>query len=537
MMKSKFHTLCGCCWAVATTTIASAAVPMDGVQAALERWAGERPGAVIALAIDGDERGLAQAGRWSLTEDRLADEHTAFEIGSITKVFTSLLGAQAAQDGVWDWNAPIGAGFAESPITGAMLATHTSGLPALPVDFPAQSLADPYRNLDLAALRTGYAATLDATELPELPAKWSYSNMGVAVLGQAIAASLDGDYASLLSERVLEPLGLSETWMSTPESPTPETMAPGFNADGAASRWRFEAYAPAGALVSTAADLERFARAMLRPDAPVGETMAAHAQTGQGDAMGYGWFIREVNGEPVYWHGGGTGGYRSFVGVQPATGRAMVVLGARDQDVSGIGIGWFQGLLEAREADAETTVDPAVYVGDYPLAPSMVLRVFVENGVLQVQGTSQPAFPLVAQGEDQFVIDGVPARLVFDRDGTGTITGLVLHQGGREMPAPWHEAGSVDSDRKGVSLTVAQLEGLEGDYALAPTVTVTITRSGTQILARLTGQPTMPIYASAPDEFFYDVVDAQITFERDGSGTVTGLVLHQNGRDMPAKKR
>lgn len=536
-MKTKLHTLCGCWLAVATATITSAAVPMDGVQAALERWAGDRPGAVIALAIDGDERGLAQAGRWSASDDRLADEHTAFEIGSITKVFTSLLGAQAAQDGVWDWNAPIGADFAASPITGAMLATHTSGLPALPVDFPAQSLSDPYRTLGLDELRAGYAATLEATDLPELPAKWSYSNLGVAVLGQAIAASLGGDYERLLAERVLEPLGLSETWMSTPASPTPDTMAPAFTPDGATSRWHFEAYAPAGALVSTAADLERFARAMLRPDAPVGATMEPHAETGQGDAMGYGWFVREVKGEPVYWHGGGTGGYRSFVGVQPATGRAMVVLGARDQDVSGIGIGWFQGLLEASDAADAAEIDAAVYVGDYPLAPSMVLRVFEENGALRVQATSQPVLTLVAQGENQFAIDGVPARVVFNRDEDGAVTGLVLHQGGREMPAPWHEAGSVDSDRKGVQLTVAQLEGLEGDYALSPAITITVSRSGTQLHVRLTGQPTLPIYASAPDEFFYDVVDAQISFERDASGAVTGLVLHQNGRDMPAKKR
>lgn len=514
----------------------SQSIDLTGVQRELDGWAGDRPGAIIALAIDGDAREVVAAGRWSDDEDRLPDEHTAFEIGSITKLFTALLASEAVVAEVLNWDEPLGDGFATSAVTPGMLATHTSGLPALPVDFPASSLTDPYVALDLADLKSGYAATIAIRDDDALPANWSYSNLGVSVLGQAVAAAWGESYVTLLQQRLLDPMAMTETWLSTPESVTPDTMAPGFNAEGEASRWRFDAYAPAGGMVSTVADIERFMRAMMKQPEPWAATMIQRAETGGPDAMGYGWFIREVNGESVFWHGGGTGGYRTFVGVQPATRRGIVVLGARDRDVSGIGLGWFQGLFETPDTSA-VEVDLADYLGDYPLAPQFVLRVFLQGERLMVQATAQPAFGLEAQGEDAFALEGVPARLVFERSEAGQVSGLVLHQGGRESPAPRQEPGSLVSDRKGIELVESQLVGLEGEYALAPNVWIMITRSGTQLFARLTGQSAAPIFASAMDEFFYDVVDAQLSFERDESGEVVRVILHQNGVSQAAPRR
>jgi hypothetical protein len=52
-----------------------------------------------------------------------------------------------------------------------------------------------------------------------------------------------------------------------------------------------------------------------------------------------------------------------------------------------------------------------------------------------------------------------------------------------------------------------------------------------------TGQGANPLFASARDEFFLKVVDARISFKRDAAGKVDGLVLHQGGRDLPAKRK
>ncbi|MCH8020322.1 DUF3471 domain-containing protein, partial [candidate division KSB1 bacterium] len=63
-----------------------------------------------------------------------------------------------------------------------------------------------------------------------------------------------------------------------------------------------------------------------------------------------------------------------------------------------------------------------------------------------------------------------------------------------------------------------------------------ITRQGAQLSAQVTGQPSVEIYAASQTEFFYRVVDAQITFQVGDDGTVAALTLHQAGRDLPARK-
>jgi hypothetical protein len=69
-----------------------------------------------------------------------------------------------------------------------------------------------------------------------------------------------------------------------------------------------------------------------------------------------------------------------------------------------------------------------------------------------------------------------------------------------------------------------------GDYEVAPTFRITVTREGAQLFAQATGQSRFAIYAESDSTFFLKVVDAQITFRADG------LVLHQNGQHLPGRK-
>lgn len=65
---------------------------------------------------------------------------------------------------------------------------------------------------------------------------------------------------------------------------------------------------------------------------------------------------------------------------------------------------------------------------------------------------------------------------------------------------------------------------------------VDFTLKGDDLKAQITGQPVFPIFASAKDRFFYKIVDAHLDFERDASGKVVAVVLHQNGRDLRAAR-
>jgi hypothetical protein len=97
------------------------------------------------------------------------------------------------------------------------------------------------------------------------------------------------------------------------------------------------------------------------------------------------------------------------------------------------------------------------------------------------------------------------------------------------MPAP-------PRDRVQINVPVEILQRYVGEYQLAPTFSITISLVDGALSAGATGQPTFPIFAESNVDFFYRVVDAQITFESDGSGAVTGLVLHQGGQNIPGRK-
>lgn len=91
--------------------------------------------------------------------------------------------------------------------------------------------------------------------------------------------------------------------------------------------------------------------------------------------------------------------------------------------------------------------------------------------------------------------------------------------------------------RSEIGLEPAVLAQYVGTYRLTPDFELVVTTKGNQLNVRATGQATLPVFASAPDEFFYKVVDAQLTFEHGPDGSVNAVVLHQGGRDIRGTKQ
>ncbi|HET7561152.1 MAG TPA: DUF3471 domain-containing protein, partial [Rhodanobacteraceae bacterium] len=105
-------------------------------------------------------------------------------------------------------------------------------------------------------------------------------------------------------------------------------------------------------------------------------------------------------------------------------------------------------------------------------------------------------------------------------------------------PARRLDAAAIEttSGHQRVELDAATLQQYVGHYQLAPGVVFDITLKGDQLQAQLTGQPAFQVYASARDEFYYTVVDAQLSFKRGTDGKVDALVLHQNGAAQRAAR-
>jgi hypothetical protein len=87
-----------------------------------------------------------------------------------------------------------------------------------------------------------------------------------------------------------------------------------------------------------------------------------------------------------------------------------------------------------------------------------------------------------------------------------------------------------------VPVDASTLESYVGKYELAPAYIITVTREENQLKAQLTGQQSFPVFAKSQNVFFYKVVEAQLTFNKNPAGLVESVTLQQNGREMVCKR-
>ncbi len=279
---------------------------------------------------------------------------TIFEIGSVTKVFTAILLADLAAEGVLGLDEPLDACLPRGTIvptrdgvraTLADVATHTAGLPSAPPGFLRHALrhrGDPWAALTAEEL----LAALARTRLRHVPGgRFRYSNFGFGLLGHALAHRAGAPYEELLARRICQPLDLRDTSVAIDPAAAIGRVAQGHSSRGRpAAPWHLPAIAAAGALHSTATDLLAFLRACLEPpSSPPGAALAAtlvpRFRIRRHLAVGLAWLLIGGDGAPTLaWHNGGTGGFRSFVGLSREPPVAVVVLSARASSVDRLGM-------------------------------------------------------------------------------------------------------------------------------------------------------------------------------------------------------
>lgn len=527
-------------------TLASAKPSVD-TQARLDAFVKDQPGGIAVAWLDGDGAAFFVAGKFAADDARPVTPDTQFELGSVTKVFTALLLAESERAGKAARTDPAAkfllpaddrAQAALAKITLLSLTTHSSGLPRLPSNIGPNpdGTSDPYAKWDRTALVV--ALRTDGPGAPTGRAV-AYSNFGVSVLGEALGAAWGTSYAEALGAHVLAPLGLKATTLGLAGQPASADLAPGHANGKKIGNWTFLAAAPAGALRSSARDLAKFLAAALARDegAPLRAAFAATLTAQRpadetGGEIGLGWFLFDDAGRRFAWHNGATGGSHTTLVLDLTAGRGIAMLTNLQQPTEPVAFGLL-GTKPPQPARAGVK-GAADYAGRYPLAPAFALAIRTRGDRLSLQGTGQPELALRELAADRFAIVGVPAEVSFERDAAGKVVAIVLHQNGRDQRGP---RGELPSPPKEISLPVETVREYAGQFALNATTAFTMTEANGGLFAQLTGQPKAAVFATAKDEFFYKVVDAQLSFERDAAGKVIAVVLHQNGRDQRAPRR
>jgi len=290
--------------------------------------------------------GVVSHGKRLIFSYGAAKPDSVFEIGSVTKTFIALLLAQMVEQGKVQLDTPVRellpAGTVEKPKSGAEitlldLSDQHSGLPRLPDNLKPADMKNPYADYDakkLYAFMSQHGVALP----PNAP--FLYSNLGVGLLGQALANRAGMSYADLLRQEVTGPLGMHDTGIAlTPEMRT-RLIAGHDGQHRPAQPWDLDALAGAGGIRSTAADMLTYLEAQLHPDAlpkdalktPQGKTLPAaiamchvvHAEAMPGMHIALNWLRNDGTGS--FWHNGATGGYSSYAMFNPQKDFALIVL-------------------------------------------------------------------------------------------------------------------------------------------------------------------------------------------------------------------
>ncbi len=269
------------------------------------------------------------------------DVHGDVELGSVSKGITGMLWRDAVTRGEVAEDAVLG-DHLDVPATMAgirlsALATHRSGLPRLAGSDMVRRTwelwregRNPYRE-DLAGLLT----QLEGVKVGK--AKPAYSNLGFELLGHAVSSAARMSYAGLVAQRIAEPLGLVDTYVPTsPDQLRPGAVAPRNRAGREVEPWANEAIAPAGGVRSSATDLAVLLRAMLDRTVAGADALEPSVPFAGRMRIGAAWLTGSLLRRTVTWHNGGTGGFRSFVGIDRDHGVGVALVSASTRSVDGV---------------------------------------------------------------------------------------------------------------------------------------------------------------------------------------------------------
>jgi CubicO group peptidase (beta-lactamase class C family) len=549
----------GATWMVLAAMLAVAALPApaqtpsekaDALLAKLVKT--NDPGMAVLVAQDGRilfEKSYGLANR----EDHVPVVlDSTFRIGSITKQFTSSSILKLQKEGKLSVDDKLSTFIPDFPggdeVTLRHLLTHTSGIHSY-TDEPDF----------LSRVTNGTSTEAIISEMKKYPydfkpgAKWYYDNSGYLLLGYIVEKVSGQRYADFLRENFFEPMGMTNTGVYRADLGLPhEALGYSLTTNGfeRALNWDMSWAGGAGALYSTVDDLYRWnegvfngrvldAASLAEAWTPV-KTTENEATYTRDEGYGFGWSISRYRGMREISHGGGLQGYSSFLLRMPDAQFTVVVLanalpGRPSAGPSRVAHQLADIFLADKLAplpNVNTKINPKSYdalTGQYQLLGA-IMTISRRGTHLYEQFASQPEAEIFPESETNFFLKVVDAQIIFVKDKTGRPSKLTLHQNGMTL-----DAVRVN-DLVETKVNPAVYDGLAGKYDYGSGSIMTVTREGDHLFAQLTGQEKYEIYPESETNYFWKVVDAQVTFVRDANDKVTSAIHHQNGATFDAPR-
>ena len=264
------------------------------------------------------------------TISTIDNQKSIFEIGSISKVFTSTLLANFVIDGKVKLNDNIN-DYLKTPLNNSTeisfidLANHTSGLPRLPtnLDLTKVNPENPYKEYKEKELEDYVTNQLELSNKGEN----QYSNLGAGLLGYTLSKIENDTYESLLQNKIFSKYDMQNS--TTDITTIKGNLVKGLNNEGIeVPNWDLAVLAGAGAIFSTVEDLSQFAISQFEyKNKELELTRVKTFELNKNMDIGLGWHILKNKSDNLwYWHNGGTGGYSSSMVIEEKSKNGIIIL-------------------------------------------------------------------------------------------------------------------------------------------------------------------------------------------------------------------
>lgn len=558
------------CLVIACISVAQTTLP-ENVRTSVEKRIAAGQNHSIAIGII-DSLGMHYFS-FGVTHDggMPVDEHTIYEIGSISKTFTGILLAQMHLQGLVSVDDPAQKYLPSSvklptydgeQITLGHLSDHTSSLPRMPDNFNPADPMNPYTDYSVEQM---YAFLNGCTLTREIGSDYEYSNLAQGLLGHILALAGDTDYETLVQLVIAAPLEMQETAIELSQKMRKRLARP--HARGVeVSNWDIPTLAGAGAIRSSVHDMLYFLGGNMgmieTPIYPAMEMSHQPRHDRRGVGVGLGWHIANGSEGPVVWHNGKTGGYTAFAGFVKETGRGVVVLTNSDSDCDDIGFHLLNPSSPLREikphiaALLRETIDKEGVPG--------IEEKFAEWKKKYASTHDFGEFDINALGYYYLGRQETDAALAIFKINTEEYptSSNVWDSYGEAFMIKGDTAAAIENYRKSLEINPGNVNGIEmlrtmgveyqaaevkvaeeildsylGVYELMPGFNITITREGAQLMGQATGQSSFEMFPRSETEYYLKVVDAQIVFNLNDEGAVESLTLFQGGQEIVGVKQ
>jgi D-alanyl-D-alanine-carboxypeptidase/D-alanyl-D-alanine-endopeptidase len=528
---------------------------------------GQNPSIVVGLIKDG--RIAYYAFGKTAKSGSKADEHSIYEIGSISKTFTGILLADQIIKGKMKADNPVQLYLPSSVvmpryegvnITLGQLSDHTSSLTRLPTNFTPANALDPYADYSVAMM---YDYLSTHTLRRPVGSEYEYSNIAVGLLGHVLGLHTGMSYEELMRVVITNPLGMNATVIKADDN-MKKHLAIGHANGVEVPNWDLGAIPGAGGIRSSLRDMMVYVKAnMAYDESALSKAMqlshqSRHTKVGGGTGVGLGWHITPGGTGNLIWHNGGTGGYRTFAGFDKGANLGVVVMTNSDQSVDDIGMHLLDASLPLEPVSPSIALRLREVIDtDGPGGLYEKFKTIKSNGEFLINendinalGYYYLSLRKIKEARELFYINmkEYPESFnVYDsyaeslmEDGQLDSAKYYYHksleinpgnENGIDMLARMGETVKQDA----VIIDAEILDTYTGTYELAPGFNIVITRDGHQLFGQATGQAQFELFPKTTTEFYLKVTPATAVFSKNADGSMV-MTWMQGGQTFVCKK-